>query len=80
MRRCLLLVSFGASARVAWLLLAVHVRAVSFRVSQLSPFSSLLHLADLLGEKGFESGNEPGEDFKVPEANLSKEEMEKMVT
>lgn len=72
--RRLLLVSFGASTRVGRLLLAG-----SSRMSQLPPLSSLLHLTDLLGEKGFKCWNEPGEDFKVPEANLRKEEMEKMV-
>lgn len=71
--RRLPLVSFGASTRVGRLLLAG-----SSRMSQLPPLSSLLHLADLLGEKGFQCWDEPGEDFKLPEANLRTEEMEKM--
>lgn len=69
MRRRPLLVSFGGSARVG------HLDA-SFRMSQLPPLPPLLHLADLLGEKGFKCGDELGEDFKVPKANLNTEERE----
>ncbi len=76
---CLLLVSLGTSAHVSRPQLTVHLGAASSRMSQLPPLSPLLHLTDLLGEKGFKCGNEPGEDFKVPKANLRKEEMEKMV-
>lgn len=64
-----LLVSFGGTSGVGRPRLAA-----SSRMSQLPPLSSLLHLADLLGEKGFKCWNEPGEDFKVSKVNLHKEE------
>lgn len=68
-RRCPLLVAFGTSAVPR----RRHLGALSSLVPQLAPFSSLLHLTDLLGEERFERGNEPRDDLKVSEADLKKE-------
>lgn len=67
---CLLLVSFSARR----LLLGAHPEPAPSRISQLSPLSSLLHLADVLREEGFQRRNKPGKDFKVSWTNLRDKE------
>lgn len=79
--RGLLQVSFSSLAhlcRSSHLLLAVHLKAASSRMSLLPPLPSLLHLTNLLGEEGFKCRNESGKDFKVSKTNLRGKGRKKM--